>query len=305
MNTTTTSRTDQTTWGEREYRMALTVWAEPGNTALGEWIDTEPIDQVIARIRSHDEHTTAQREIGAQITERLHDAAALERAFDWLDQRPDARFVIPGDPEWPTALNDLGDARPYGLWVRGDLRALATQFVICIGGCRASTGYGDHIAGQLAADLSTQGYAVVTGAAYGIQGAATRAALSAASTPIVILAGGLDRTYPHGHTDLIDRVADRAIVISENPPGAAPTRARFQARNRLMAALANATVIVEAGVRSGSLATARHAAALFRPVGVVPGPVTSAASAGCHQLLRETDAFIVTGAWDIIEELES
>ena len=139
--------------------------------------------------------------------------------------------------------------------------------------------------------------------AYGIDGAAHRAAITAGGTTIALLAGGADRPYPAGHSQLIERIAASGAVVSEVPCGSAPTKWRFLQRNRLIAALADATVVVEAGWRSGSLNTAGHAAALARPLGAVPGPVTSAASAGCHRLLREFDARCITGAEDVVELL--
>ena len=152
---------------------------------------------------------------------------------------------------------------------------------------------------ELAADLVGRGVSIVSGAAYGIDGAAHRAALAAGGTTIALLAGGADRPYPAGHSQLIERIAASGAVVSEVPCGSAPTKWRFLQRNRLIAALADATVVVEAGWRSGSLNTAGHAAALARPLGAVPGPVTSAASAGCHRLLREFDARCVTSADDV------
>lgn len=136
---------------------------------------------------------------------------------------------------------------------------------------------------------------------YGIDGAAHRGALSAGGSTIAVLAGGVDRPYPAGHRDLIDRIAAHGVVVADVPCGSAPTKWRFLARNRLIAALSDATVVVEAGWRSGALNTAHHAAEIGRPLGAVPGPVTSAASAGCHRLLREVDAVCITGAADVRE----
>ena len=156
---------------------------------------------------------------------------------------------------------------------------------------------------ELSADLAGHGVSVVSGAAYGIDGAAHRAALTAGGTTIALLAGGADRPYPAGHGELIERIAASGAVVSEAPCGTTPTKWRFLQRNRLIAALSDATVVVEAGWRSGSLNTAAHAAALSRPLGAVPGPVTSAASAGCHRLLREFDARCVTNSADALELL--
>jgi DNA processing protein len=144
---------------------------------------------------------------------------------------------------------------------------------------------------------------VISGAAYGIDGAAHRAALATGGHTIALLAGGVERPYPAGHASLIERVAHAGAVASEVPCGSMPTKWRFLARNRLIAAMADATVVVEAGWRSGSLNTAAHAADLGRPLGAVPGAITSATSAGCHRLLREYGATCVTSASDVRELL--
>ena len=215
------------------------------------------------------------------------------------------QLVTRGDPDWPDPIDDLGDHAPLCLWVRGDATALRRLTPsVAIVGARAATGYGDHVAMELASELAARGVAVVSGGAYGIDGAAHRAALTAGGLTVALLAGGADRAYPAGHTQLIDDIARRGgVVMSEVPCGSAPTKWRFLQRNRLIAALAGATVVVEAGWRSGSLNTAGHAAALSRPLGAVPGPITSAASAGALRLIREYGAECITGADDVCEML--
>jgi len=123
---------------------------------------------------------------------------------------------------------------------------------------------------------------------------AHRAALASQGLTVAFLAGGVDRFYPSGHDSLLTRIVEHGAVISELPCGSPPTKWRFLQRNRLIAAASLATIVLEAGWRSGSLNTAGHAAALGRPLGAVPGPVTSAASAGCHRLIRDYDAICVT-----------
>ncbi|MFD0076093.1 DNA-processing protein DprA [Streptomyces sp. NPDC127166] len=229
--------------------------------------------------------------------------AAAARPGDDLDtvQRLGGRFLVPGDTEWPRQLDDLGDARPIGLWVRGpaDLRTWALRSVALVG-ARACTPYGAHTATDLAAGLSRQGWVVVSGAAYGIDGAAHRGALAADGATVAVLACGVDTPYPRGHDRLIRRVAEQGLVVGELPPGSHPTPSRFILRNRVIAALTRGTVVVEAQHRSGSLVTARAAARLGRHTMGVPGPVTSALSAGVHELLRG-DATLVTDADEIIE----
>jgi len=170
-------------------------------------------------------------------------------------------------------------------------------------GSRAATSYGGHVAGEIAADLGERGWAVVSGGAYGIDAAAHRGALAAEAVTIAVLACGVDYPYPAGHADLFAAIAAQGLVVSEWPPGRHPARTRFLVRNRVIAALGCGTVIVEAGERSGALNTARHAADLGKPLMAVPGPVTSAQSAGCHRIIRDWGASCVTRAADIIELL--
>ncbi|GAB3633469.1 DNA-processing protein DprA [Microbacterium shaanxiense] len=214
-----------------------------------------------------------------------------------------ARLLLPGDPEWPEAIDDLGEHAPVLLWVRGDVGRLSMTERVSIVGARAASAYGESVASEFAGDLAASGTLVVSGGAYGIDGAAHRAALGVGGGTVAFLAGGVDRAYPAGHQQLFERIRSTGAMVSELPCGAAPTKWRFLARNRLIAALGMATVVVEAGWRSGSLNTAGHAAALGRPLGAVPGPVTSAASAGCHRLLREYDARCVTSTEEVRELL--
>lgn len=211
------------------------------------------------------------------------------------------RFVIPGDTEWPRQLDDLGDARPIGLWIRGpaDLRSWALRSVAVVG-ARACTPYGAHIATTLASDLAERGWVVVSGAAFGIDGAAHRGALAAHGATVAVLACGVDTPYPRGHAGLLGRIAEQGLVIGELPPGSHPTPSRFILRNRVIAALTRGTVVVEAEYRSGSLATARHAQRLGRHTMGVPGAVTSGLSAGVHELLRG-HATLVTDAAEVVE----
>jgi DNA processing protein len=195
----------------------------------------------------------------------------------------EARFLIPGDADWPSRLDDLGGRAPFGIWIIGrfEPRAPAVAMV----GARACTGYGSQAAGQLAADLARAGTTVVSGAALGVDGAAHRGALAVGGTTVAVLACGIDRAYPASHRTLIEAIGERGAVLAELPPGTSPTRFRFLARNRLIAALGLGTIVVEAAGRSGSLVTARLAAELGRAVFAVPGPVTSRQSVGTNQLL--------------------
>jgi DNA processing protein len=193
---------------------------------------------------------------------------------------------------------------PLALWVRGTASLAAlTERAVAIVGARAATGYGEVVAAELGNELSLAGITVVSGAAYGIDGAAHRGALTGSGSTIAVLACGADRYYPAGHTRLLDQIADQGLVISEYPPGTEPAKHRFLVRNRLIAALAAGVVVVEAGRRSGTRNTAATAAALGRLVMAVPGPVSSAMSVGCHDLLRTTETALVTSATEVAEAI--
>jgi DNA processing protein len=221
------------------------------------------------------------------------------------------RLVAPDDDEWPLlALAAFGSAgmrgKPRGgppmvLWVLGPARLdeVAERSAALVG-TRAATTYGEHVAGDLATGLAERDVAVISGGAYGIDGAAHRATLAVAGCTVSVLAGGIDIPYPAGHSALLHRISTSGLLVSEYPPGVRPARHRFLTRNRLVAALSRATVVVEAGLRSGAANTAAWAHAMGRVVCAVPGPVTSAASAGCHQLLRRYGE-CVTRAEEIVE----
>ena len=221
-------------------------------------------------------------------------------------QRLGGRLIIPSDERWPRQLADLGLQEPICLWWRGieqELPPAATS--VALVGSRDSTSYGSSVTGDLAYSLVHRGFTIISGGAYGIDAHAHRAAL-AAGTPgspptIAVMAGGVDRFYPSGNEELLRAVANQGALLAEVPPGSAPTRYRFLQRNRLIAALAAVTVVVEARWRSGALNTAHHAETLGRAVGAVPGSVHSANSAGCHRLLREGGAVCVTDAGEIAE----
>lgn len=211
-------------------------------------------------------------------------------------------FLTPDHPGWPTALDRLGAAAPLALWVRGDadLAALAGRSVSLVGS-RACTAYGVRVTRDLACGLADRGFTVVSGGANGIDAEAHRGALVSGARTVAFLAGGVDRLYPAANTDLLRRAIDQGAVVSEVPPGSVPGKQRFLQRNRLIAAFTAGTVVVEAALRSGALSTANHATKLLRPLGAVPGPVTSMASSGCHELLRRGAAVCVTDAAEAAE----
>ncbi|MET1051965.1 MAG: DNA-processing protein DprA [Mycetocola sp.] len=297
-------------------RAAWSGIAEPGDGDAGFLVGAVGASAALTMIV---ERWSAVRIVDA--VGRDTDAETLRTQFDralarWLP-RLDSRSIVrqltlaatcrtvlitPGDPAWPQRLDDLGPHAPLALWVRGRPDALKdTARSVALVGARAATGYGEHVATEAGSGLSDRGYAIVSGAAYGIDGVAHRATLASQGTTVAFLAGGVDRPYPSGHSVLIGRIIDTGAVVSEVPCGGAPSKWRFLQRNRLIAAVGDATIVLEAGWRSGSLNTAGHAAALGRPLGAVPGPITSAASAGCHRLIREYGAVCVTTVDEMAE----
>jgi DNA processing protein len=307
---------DREALGERFARASWTGVAEPGDRMAGLLIRTLGAERALGLLidaRDAEPIAAALAEVGADEVDpkELVDAVArwsprisTPDALRSLRQaaRFGAQLVVPGDSAWPAGFDDLGDCAPFALWVRGRRESLVElDRSIALVGARAATGYGEHVTVEAASGLVDRGYAIVSGAAYGIDGAAHRAALASRGTTIAFLAGGLDRFYPSGHEALLTRIIEAGAAVSEVPCGTAPTKWRFLQRNRLIAAASRAVVVVEAGWRSGSLNTAAHAAALGRPLGAVPGPVTSSASAGCHRMLREFSAICVTNADEMAE----
>lgn len=286
--------------GELHGRIFLTRVLEPGDETGGRWVRELGVDEVVRRLRRRvDPLPGVSDRRWAGLTARAERAGPGRDLA--LAREAGARFICPGTAEWPAQLDDLGDARPLGLWVRGgpDLRLWALRSVAVVG-ARACTEYGAHMAATLAAGLAERGWIVVSGGAYGVDGAAHRGALGSGGATVAVLACGLDRPYPRGHAGLIGRIADQGLVVGELPPGDHPTPSRFILRNRVIAALTRGTVVVEAAHRSGSLVTARAARRLGRHTIGVPGPATSGLSAGVHELLRQ-DAVLVTDADEVVE----
>jgi DNA processing protein len=298
---------------DRRDAFAEVAWGfltEPGDRVAGalirQWGSATALDHVLARPAAST--LTTDELSGSDVAEALArweprmDAPALFRSLSTAVS-VGAKVVRPTDSVWPAGLVDLGDHGPRVLWCRGAIAALPqSSSAVAIVGARASTGYGEHVAMDFAAGLTSRGFTIVSGGAYGIDGMAHRATLACGGSTVAVLAGGIDQLYPAGHDELLRRIIASGAVISEVSPGGAPTRWRFLQRNRLIAAMAGVTVVIEAGYRSGSLNTATHARDLDRPIGVVPGPVTSGASAGCHRLLRTNPATtLVTTVADVVE----
>ncbi|MFC7942848.1 DNA-processing protein DprA [Microbacterium oxydans] len=290
---------------ERTARMVLALIDAPTDTVTGGLLMRVGAVELISLIERDSSIPGLDRVEAAVWRDRLRLTANPDHVASRLGSGGDYRVLIPEDSEWPTALNDLGARTPYALWTRGRTELLTAPLAqrITVTGARAATGYGVHVAKELSGDLAESDRVLVAGGAYGIEGSAQRAALMHGDNTIAVLASGVDRAYPVGHADLIESIAHRGLVLTEAPPASAPTRQRFLDRSRILAALSGATVIVEAGFRSGTLQTAREASLLGRFVGAVPGPVTSAASAGTNRLLQDGRARVVTCGPDVVRML--
>lgn len=291
---------------ERVARAALSRLSEPGDVRLGVLVGRLGANRVFELLREEQDVAGVYTDVAARLR-GLEPERELEQAA-----AQGIRFVCPEDDEWPHALDDLDRAeplqdrggRPLGLWVKGARRLdEATRSAAAVVGSRSATTYGAAVASDLAAHVSEHGFTIVSGAAFGIDQAAHRGALATKGLTVAVLACGVDRAYPSAHRNLLDYIADTGLVVSELPPGCAPTRVRFLSRNRIIAGLAQGTVVVEAAVRSGALNTANWTTRLNRVLMGVPGPVTSAPSQGVHELIRSRGAALVTRGEDVLELL--
>jgi DNA processing protein len=288
---------------------ALRAWAYLSRVAEPPCAQLAALVQRVGAVEAADR--VRRGAVSDDLARRTEARRELDCAADDLEllDRCEGRLITPDDDEWPLlafAAFDGAGARPRGgpplvLWAQGPARLdEVAQRAAAVVGTRASTTYGEQVATDLAEGLAQRGVAVVSGGAYGIDGAAHRAALACDGITAAVLAGGLDIPYPRGHTALLHRIGQHGLLFTEYPPGIRPARHRFLTRNRLVAAVAGAAVVVEASLRSGAANTAAWARALGRVVAAVPGPVTSTASAGCHALLRN-GAELVTRADHVVE----
>lgn len=287
---------------DRTARVMLSIVAEPGDARVGRLLNRVGGVETIRLLDTDTAMPELRREDAEVLRHRVRLASDGADFDELMPRLLDGRYtpLISGDLDWPAGLVDLGERAPYVLWAEGATSLLSRPVsdLVTITGSRASTSYGDLVAGEIAAGLAEEDKVIVAGGAYGIEAAAHRAALSTGGSTIAVLAGGIDRNYPRGNTELLDTIRAVGAVVSEQPPGAAPTRSRFLARSRVLAALSAATIVPEAGARSGALVTTEHALRLGRGVGAVPGPVTSAASTGPHMLIQDRHATLVTSALD-------
>jgi DNA processing protein len=299
-------------------RLVLGWLVEPGNRKLYELVaqrgPVEALDMLAAG------HVTGA--LGAAAGARLHKVTVVEMAESLRAKaaRLGVRIVVPESPEWPSTLDDLAKISidsndrfdrdtypPQAIWVRGtgELSELAQRSVAIVGS-RACTDYGAHMAAELAFGLSTRGWTVISGGAYGIDASAHRGALAAHGRTVAVMACGVDRPYPASNTALFEHMSRDGLVLSEWPPGTDPHRHRFLIRNRVIAALGRGTILVEAALRSGARFTLRRTRQLGRVAMAVPGPATSQASAGCHDELRRDGpdrVRLVTRVEHVLEEI--
>lgn len=283
---------------ERRARMGLAALCEPLNKVLAREVLERGVVEAWERVLK-DETVTR---LGKRAQQIDIDGLIAETEF------AQARFVIPGDAEWPGLLDtlhayDLAGPIPHGLWVRG--LALDPQRPVTITGSRACTAYGAHVAEQMAADLA-QTNTVVTSLSYGVDVAALRGAVGVEGfAPVVMTAAGMNHIRLTGDEPLVDELVDRATVVSELPPATVPSRAHFLARNRLLAAMSHATVLVEAAARSGARMTLEHARALGRVCLAVPGPITSIVSAVPNRMISDRDAGLVSSASEVVDHVDA
>jgi DNA processing protein len=281
---------------ERLARAGLTALTRFGDTTVRDLVDQHGATAVYQQLIAD------QADFSPDLFARVHRALTAVR-------RGPLRLVIPGDPDWPAHLGtppvaDLWQAPPLALWVRGTAPlAAALQHSVAIAGARAGTSYGAHVATEIARGCVQAGWAIVGGGNFGCEAAAHRAALAHDGITVAVLGCGLDRPLPAGHNALFDRITERGLLVSPYPPGSGLTRARHEARNVLIAALAGGSVLVEAGEGSSAGITMKTALLAGTPAMVVPGPVTSAMSADCHRLLRLPGYRLVTSAADVLDQL--
>lgn len=286
--------------GERLARMALCALNQVADPRLSDLVTEYGAEQVWQSLRRQGESSALGRRARGIRPEELAEAT----------RRVGARFMTPGDEDWPTGLISLAAARvgemggqPIGLWVSGSSPLPDTQRTIAVVGARAASEYGLHIAGELAAGLAEAGWCISSGLAFGIDAAAHRGALAVGGESMAVIATGIDRTYPASHQVLRGQLEQQGTVWTELPPGSHPLRGSFLARNRIIAALGIGTIVVEAGARSGARNTAAWTGELGRILMAVPGPVTSSLSVATHRMIRDGDASLVASVDDVISLL--
>lgn len=278
---------------EREARAILFANIEGGTTFWADQIFSDSALVIYEKI-VHGCYDPVKYQKTIERVRSATGADILERI-----EKANCRFITPEDDEWPMQLDDLA-APPIALTFKGDISVLNISSLAIVG-TRNPTPYGSRIAEDFAAGFVDREWAIVSGGAYGIDSFAHKGAVIAEGHTVAVVATGLDINYPAGNARLFAQILEAGAIISEVMPGTHAIPARFLTRNRLIAALSKATLVVEAAFRSGSLRTARDAAVLMRPVMAIPGPINSPTSEGCHRLIGERAAEIVTSVPDAME----
>ena len=285
---------------DRQARLIISVAGEPGDERVG---------QAVAEFGAADAVKRWEGGHGADAMctsiDRVLNSALIEQAVKSLNSVR-GRFITPADEEWPDSLDDLDTAAPVGLWCTGagSLSEIANRSLAVVG-ARSATAYGQRIAHEIGVQAAKENVGVISGAAYGIDAAAHRGSLVGQGNTVAVLACGVDVAYPVSHRELLSSITDSGVVVSEAPPGAKPHKHRFLIRNRLIAALSQSTVVVEAALRSGSLSTSNWAHVLNRQIWGIPGPITSATSAGVHAAIRDNMMKIASSTDDIFCDFKS
>lgn len=278
---------------ERAQRLALFSAIEGGASFWSREIAERGVTAVFERIKA-DLYDSIKHSVIVEKVKKFESAQSFQSV-----EKTGSHFIIPGDADWPLRVDEL-ESPPIGLIVKGNLEVLSNPSLAIVG-TRNPTPNGVRIAGDFAAGFVDREWDIVSGGAYGVDSAAHRGALVAEGRTIAVIASGIDLQYPSGNARLFEEICENGAIVSEVMPGVPALPHRFLTRNRLIAALSQATLVVEAAFRSGSLRTARDAAELMRPVMAIPGPIYSPSSEGCHRLIGERSAELVTSVADAIE----
>ena len=291
--------------------VALSKLCEPGDGMAGQLLQALSAHEIIQCLVDRASADEMAARLGADCIEHLESSyeqpwprlwqAATERWLPRLNRNEllaalrwfsgvnlpgKAQLVLRDSGYFPVSFEDLGVHRPHALWCLGDITLLGGEHLVSIVGSRQVSRYGTEVTRDLAAVAAQAAVTTVSGGAYGVDAIVHESALALSAPTIAIMAGGLNHLYPKGNLAMLHSVAGSGLVFTESVPDVTPAKFRFLQRNRLIAALGRATVIVEAGATSGALSTGTRAVALNREVAVVPGPIGSAYSVGCHDFLN-------------------
>jgi DNA processing protein len=285
---------------DRQARLIISVAGEPGDERVG-----QAVAEYGAAIAVERWEAGLGADAMCKSIDLVLNSPLIEQAVKSLNSVR-GRFITPADEEWPDSLDDLDTAAPVGLWCTGagSLSEIANRSLAVVG-ARSATAYGQRIAHEIGVQAAKENVGVISGAAYGIDAAAHRGSLVGQGKTVAVLACGVDVAYPVSHRGLLSSITDSGVVVSEAPPGAKPHKHRFLIRNRLIAALSQSTVVVEAALRSGSLSTSNWAHVLNRQIWGIPGPITSATSAGVHAAIRDNMMKIASSTDDIFCDFKS